>query len=78
MIRPEQAVRPFIYKEGQVHLRPIGSPSEDPANPGDPRVDYDTPHAQPWGLDMALYLLTKAVATGGCAWTIQPTSGRLR
>ena len=29
-----------------------------------PRVDYDTPHVKPWGLDMALYLLTKGIATG--------------
>ena len=36
----------------------------DPSRPGDPRVDYDTPHAKAWGLDMALYLLTKGIATG--------------
>ena len=29
-----------------------------------PRVDYDMPHGKPWGLDMALYLLTKGIATG--------------
>jgi Ni/Fe-hydrogenase subunit HybB-like protein len=27
-------------------------------------VDYDVPHEKPWGLDMALYLLTKGIATG--------------
>jgi Fe-S-cluster-containing dehydrogenase component/formate-dependent nitrite reductase membrane component NrfD len=64
VIRPETAVRPFFYKEGQVHLRPLGSPSPDPGEPGDPRVDYDVPHVKPWGLDMALYLLTKAIGTG--------------
>src|SRR5439155_1840929 len=63
-IQPEAAARPFIYKEGQVLLRPLGSPTPDPSRPGDPRVDYDTPHAKPWGLDMALYLLTKGIATG--------------
>jgi len=63
-IVPEAAVRPFIYKEGQVLLRPLGSPSPDRSRPGDPRVDYDVPHAKPWGFDMALYLLTKGVATG--------------
>jgi Fe-S-cluster-containing dehydrogenase component/formate-dependent nitrite reductase membrane component NrfD len=63
-IRPEAAVRPFIYKEGQVLLRPAGSPAPDPGNPGDPRVDYDVPHGKPWGVDMALYLLTKGIATG--------------
>jgi Fe-S-cluster-containing dehydrogenase component/formate-dependent nitrite reductase membrane component NrfD len=63
-ITPEAAVRPFIYKEGQVLLRPIGSPEPDPMRPGDPRVDYDVPHANPWGVDMALYLLTKGIATG--------------
>jgi Fe-S-cluster-containing dehydrogenase component/formate-dependent nitrite reductase membrane component NrfD len=63
-IRPEAAVRPLYYKEGQVHLRPAGAPDEDPASPGDPRVDYDTPHAKPWGVDMVLYLFMKAVSTG--------------
>jgi Fe-S-cluster-containing dehydrogenase component/formate-dependent nitrite reductase membrane component NrfD len=64
VIRPEIAVRPFLYKEGQVLLRPAGSPTPDPARPGDARVDYDTPHARPWGIDMAIYLLTKGIATG--------------
>jgi Fe-S-cluster-containing dehydrogenase component/formate-dependent nitrite reductase membrane component NrfD len=64
VIRPEIAARPFIFKEGQVHLRPLGSPVEDPDAPGLPRVDYDVPHEKPWGLDMALYLLTKGIATG--------------
>jgi Fe-S-cluster-containing dehydrogenase component/formate-dependent nitrite reductase membrane component NrfD len=63
-IRPEIAARPFIYKEGQVLLRPLGSPDPDPDRPGEPRVDYDTPHVKPWGLDMAIYLLTKGIATG--------------
>ena len=63
-IQPEIATRPFIYKEGQVLLRPIGAVSPDPERPGDARVDYDTPHVKPWGLDMALYLLTKGIATG--------------
>jgi Fe-S-cluster-containing dehydrogenase component/formate-dependent nitrite reductase membrane component NrfD len=63
-IRPEAAVRPLYYKEGQVHLRPIGSPDEDPSSPGDPRVDYDVPHGKPWGADMVLYLFMKAVSTG--------------
>src|SRR3954471_11911241 len=63
-IEPEIATRPFIYKEGQVLLRPLGSPDPDPQRPGDARVDYDTPHAKPWGFDMALYLLTKGIATG--------------
>ena len=64
VIRPEAAVRPLYYREGQVHLRPIGAPEEDPASPGAPRVDYDVPHAKPWGVDMVLYLFTKAVSTG--------------
>jgi len=63
-IRPEAAARPLYYKEGQVHLRPIGAPEENPASPGDPPVDYDIPHAKPWGIDMVLYLFMKAVATG--------------
>ena len=63
-IRPEAATRPFIYKEGQVVLRPVGAPEPDPSRPDQARVDYDTPHAQPWGLDMAVYLLTKGIATG--------------
>ena len=63
-IRPEVATRPFIYKEGQVLLRPLGSPTADPLDAGAPRVDYDTPHVKAWGLDMAIYLLTKGIATG--------------
>ena len=63
-IRPEIAARPLIYKEGQVHLRPLGAPMEDPESPGDPRVDYDVPHDKPWGRDMVLYLFMKAVSTG--------------
>src|SRR5207245_2204236 len=63
-IRPEAAVRPLYYKEGQVHLRPLGAPMEDPSAPGDPRVDYDVPHGKPWGADMVLYLFMKAVSTG--------------
>ncbi|MGH9408732.1 MAG: NrfD/PsrC family molybdoenzyme membrane anchor subunit [Vicinamibacterales bacterium] len=63
-IRPEAAARPLFYKEGQVHLRPIGSPDEDPAAPGAPRVDYDVPHPKPWGADMVLYLFMKAISTG--------------
>ena len=64
VIQPEVATRPFIYKEGQVLLRPLASPAPDPQRPGDARVDYDTPHIKPWGLDMAIYLLTKGIATG--------------
>ena len=63
-IQPEIASRPFIYKEGQVLMRPLGSPDPDPQRPGEPRVDYDIPHVKPWGFDMALYLLTKGIATG--------------
>lgn len=64
-IRPEIAARPLkLYKEGEVTLRPLGSPAEDPASPGDPRVDYDMPHVKPWGFDMALYLLAKGIGTG--------------
>jgi Fe-S-cluster-containing dehydrogenase component/formate-dependent nitrite reductase membrane component NrfD len=62
--QPEIATRPFIYKEGQVLLRPLASPAADASHPGDARVDYDTPHAKPWGFDMALYLLAKGIATG--------------
>lgn len=63
-IRPEAATRPLYYREGQVHLRPIGAPDEDPDSPADPRVDYDVPHGKPWGVDMVLYLFMKAVSTG--------------
>jgi Fe-S-cluster-containing dehydrogenase component/formate-dependent nitrite reductase membrane component NrfD len=66
-IRPEAAARPLIYKEGQVHLRPIGSPDPDPQDPAAPRVDYDVPHGKPWGVDMVLYLIFKAIATGAMA-----------
>ena len=62
VIRPEASVRPLYYKEGQVHLRPLGAPLPDPESPGDPRVDYDIPHGKPWGIDMVLYLLFKAIS----------------
>ena len=52
VIRPEAAVRPFYYKEGQVHLRPVGAPAPEDGKHGDARVDYDIPHAKPWGIDM--------------------------
>jgi Fe-S-cluster-containing dehydrogenase component/formate-dependent nitrite reductase membrane component NrfD len=69
-IQPEIAARPFQYKEGQVLLRPLGAPEPDPDRPGAPRVDYDTPHVKPWGFDMALYLLTKGIATGVMLLTV--------
>src|SRR4029079_16041480 len=52
------------YREGQVHLRPIGSPVEDPESPGDPRVDYDNPARKPGGTDIELYPFMKGVSTG--------------
>ena len=64
VMRPEIAARPFMFREGQVKLRPLGSPDPDPARPADPRVDYDVPHAKAWGFDLVLYLLTKGVSTG--------------
>jgi Fe-S-cluster-containing dehydrogenase component/formate-dependent nitrite reductase membrane component NrfD len=64
VIRPEAASRPLMFKEGQVHLRPIGALEEDPDDPGAPRVDYDVPHAKAWGVDMVLYLVMKAISTG--------------
>src|SRR5262245_38400978 len=64
VIRPEIAVRPLYYREGEVHLRPAAAPQPDGTAPGAPRVDYDVPHARPWGIDMVLYLLFKAIATG--------------
>jgi Fe-S-cluster-containing dehydrogenase component/formate-dependent nitrite reductase membrane component NrfD len=63
-IVPEVAVRPLHYKEGQVVLRPIGAPLPEPDHPDHARVDYDVPHAKPWGVDMVLYLLFKAISTG--------------
>ena len=63
-MRPEIAARPFLYREGRVHLRPIGAPEPDPLRPGDPRVDYDVPHRQAWGFDLVLYLLFKGISTG--------------
>lgn len=64
IMQPEIASRPFIFKEGNVHLRPLGSPVPDPQSPGDPRVDYDVPHKKAWGIDLVLYLLTKGISTG--------------
>ena len=63
-IRPEIAARPFMFREGQVHLRPLGAPEPDASKPGDPRVDYDVPHAKAWGADLVAYLMTKGLSTG--------------
>lgn len=63
-IQPEVAARPFMYREGEVVMRPLGALEEDAARPEYPRVDYDVPHRQAWGLDMAIYLLTKGISTG--------------
>jgi len=63
-IVPEAAVRPLRYKEGQVHLRPLGAPFPERDRPDQARVDYDVPHGKPWGIDMVLYLLFKAISTG--------------
>ena len=63
-IRPEIAARPMLFKEGQAHLRPIGSAIPDPQRPGDPRVDYDVPHKKAWGIDLVLYLVAKGISTG--------------
>lgn len=64
VIRPEVAARPLMFREGQVLLRPVGAPAEDPAAPGDPRVDYDVPHRKAWGIDLVLYLLAKGISAG--------------
>jgi Fe-S-cluster-containing dehydrogenase component/formate-dependent nitrite reductase membrane component NrfD len=64
VIRPEIAARPFMFREGQVHLRPIGSIDPADTAEGDPRVDYDIPHRKAWGMDLALYLLFKGISTG--------------
>lgn len=69
VIRPEIASRPFMLKEGQVHLRPLGAPAPDPLRPGDARVDYDVPHAKAWGMDLVIYLLTKGISTGAMMLT---------
>ncbi len=63
-ITPEIAARPFMFKEGGVHLRPLGAAEPDPSNPGGPRVDYDMPHRKAWGIDLVLYLLMKGISTG--------------
>jgi formate-dependent nitrite reductase membrane component NrfD len=63
-MRPEIAARPFMFREGQVHLRPLGSPDPIPDRPGDPRVDYDVPHKKAWGTDLVIYLMTKGISTG--------------
>jgi Fe-S-cluster-containing dehydrogenase component/formate-dependent nitrite reductase membrane component NrfD len=63
-MRPETAARPFMFREGQVHLRPLGSPDPDPTHPEEARVDYDIGHKKAWGIDLALYLLTKGISTG--------------
>lgn len=64
IIKPEIATRPFIFKEGNVHLRPLGALEPDPLQPGEPRVDYDAPHKKAWGIDLVMYLLAKGISTG--------------
>jgi Fe-S-cluster-containing dehydrogenase component/formate-dependent nitrite reductase membrane component NrfD len=64
VLRPEVAVRPLIYKEGEVTLRPLATPMDPPVTAGDPRVDYDVPHAKPWGIDLVAYLVAKGISTG--------------
>ncbi|NQW02940.1 MAG: polysulfide reductase NrfD [Acidobacteria bacterium] len=64
IIQPEVAARPFTFREGKVHLRPLGGREPDPESPGEPRVDYDVPHKKAWGMDLVLYLLTKGISTG--------------
>src|SRR5438132_5133283 len=64
LIQPEIAARPFFFKEGDVHLRPLGSPAPNPLKPGDTRIDYDVPHEKAWGFDLVLYLLAKGISTG--------------
>jgi Fe-S-cluster-containing dehydrogenase component/formate-dependent nitrite reductase membrane component NrfD len=64
VIRPEVAARPLMYREGQVHLRPLASPVPVADAPGDPRVDYDVPHGKPWGWHLVLYLFAKGIAAG--------------
>ena len=64
VIRPEIAARPFMFREGEVLLRPLGSVEVDTAAPGEARVDYDMPHKKAWGFDLALYLLFKGISTG--------------
>ena len=68
-IRPELATRPFHFREGKVHLRPLGSPEPDVNRPGDARVDYDVPHRKAWGIDLVIYLLTKGISTGAMLLT---------
>ncbi len=64
VIEPEVATRPFMFKEGGVHLRPLGAAEPDPQRPEDARVDYDAPHKKAWGVDLVIYLLAKGVSTG--------------
>ena len=64
VIRPELAAHPVIYKEGQVRDRPLAARVESSAEPGAPRVDYDIPHAKPWGAAVFVYLLTKGLSAG--------------
>ena len=68
----DDSVDPAGGRDAPVHLQgrpgaaaPAGiAGAGSAASRATPRVDYDTPHVKPWGLDMALYLLTKGIATG--------------
>ena len=67
-IRPEESRRGrSMFKEGQVHLRPLGAPVAGPGRDrATPRVDYDVPHGKPWGVDMVLYLFIRQCRPARC------------
>ena len=65
VIRPEAAVAAALLQgRARCTCGRSARRCRIPSRPGDPRVDYDVPHGKPWGIDMVLYLLFKAISTG--------------
>ena len=64
VIRPEIAARPFMFREGHVHLRPLGSPDRTRSGPATRASTTTCRTSKAWGIDLVLYLLTKGISTG--------------
>jgi hypothetical protein len=62
-MRPEIATRPFMFREGQVHLRPLGSVDPQDANAAT-RASTMTCRTRSVGLRPRAVLLFKGVSTG--------------
>ena len=82
MIQPEASVRPLYFKEGQVHLRPLGAPMPDPDDAGRRRASTTTCRTGSRGASTwCCICFIKAIATGamlrrGRALAAEASAGR--